>query len=138
MNKLHLRLLALAVLVCFCLAQCTKDQTPSNLILYNKPFSVILSSIRGKWRVQYAYGGTCSTCKYDRFNYNEYYIFGPKSKVIYICKDSLVDDTTYKWISYQSSSTDYVHHIIEPYQLEPVKISNYTLVLARPFFGNPD
>lgn len=116
----------------------------SNIILYNKPLSVIQSCIQGKWRSQYMLGGFAYG-KYDRLQYNEYFEFLPNNKIIYIYQDSILADTTYKWIAYRVNSSDYTHHIIEyydkrllPYHFEVVKITDDTLVLAQPFLNNPD
>ena len=133
------------ILILFCFAQCKKEYTPLTITLYDKPLGTIQSYIQGKWRLHYMFGGICGSCKYDREIYNEYYEFLPNRRITYTYQNSMLADTTYKWITYQANSLDYVHNIIEyydkglvPYHFEVDKIINDTLVLAQPFLNNPD
>lgn len=144
LSFIPLSILYLMALLCF--SQCKKEKSPpiakkSNIVLYNKPVEVIQGYIQGKWRLQYAYGGICGTCKYNKEAYNEYYEFGPNLKIVQTSQDSVLATATYKWVDYQMGPSDNIHHIIEyggAFQFEAVKIINDTLVLATPFLGNPD
>jgi len=136
------------LLLIFCLwfSDCKKSNNHVNIILYDKPLSVIQSYIQGKWRLHYTVGGICGSCKYDREPYNEYYEFSSNNKIIYTYRDSILVDTSFKWIIYQSPNAgNYIHNILEYYDKKSVlfhfevdKVVNDTLVLAQPFLNNPD
>jgi hypothetical protein len=98
------------VFMLFCLARCEKDRKPIppvNITLWDKPLSVIQSYIKGKWMLQYAYGGL-STHKYFDLH-NSYMILSPNH--IVLGNDSLrvVVDTTILWVRTDIGSNDFTY-----------------------------
>jgi hypothetical protein len=75
---------------------CSKDRSPLNVTLYDKPLNVIQGYTKGKWKLQYEKGGFCGSCYYPS-TYNSYMIL--TSNRIVIGNDSLgvIVDTTVIW-----------------------------------------
>ena len=97
MKKLFFILRGLPFLaIFFCFTQCKKELNSSNIILYNKPLSVIQSCIQGKWKCLYGKGGiSANMVQY----YDDYYwTFTSDNKVIQVYKGNTLADTTINWI----------------------------------------
>ena len=88
----------ITLLFLFILFACRKNDSidPSNIILYNKPLTIIQHCIHGKWKLAYAKGGICSTCKY--YCDSCFVEFTSSNKII--CNSYVTTDgaTTIHWI----------------------------------------
>ena len=93
MRKITQRLIkSIFVLFLFLFSQCTKEKTPLNITLYNKPLKTIQSHIQGKWKLHYAKGGYASTLqRYD--SSNVFYNFTSDNKIQISNNGRLIADT---------------------------------------------
>jgi len=85
------------LIVCLCLSNCKKSNDGLNIILYNKPLSVIQEYIQGKWILQYAKGGICSTCIWPVRN-KPYMLISSGNIIFGNDSTGVVLDTTIYWI----------------------------------------
>lgn len=129
-------------------SNCKKEIVPqisSNIDLSDKPLSVIKSHIVGKWFVNYAKGGLCSTCIFDRKQYEEYYEFSANDRVKYTFKGNILADANLTWRSYKPSGysndifvMEFIDNRLYPNFFQVDKIYNDTLILCSPDKYNPD
>lgn len=83
--------------VCLCFSNCKKSNGGLNVILYNKPLSVIQEYIQGKWMLQYAKGGFCGTC-ISHVKNNPYMLINSNRIIFGNDSTGVVLDTTIYWI----------------------------------------
>lgn len=85
-------------IVCLCFSNCKKNKEPidkSNIVLYDKPLSVIKECIQGKWQLIYGKGGFASnTIQYYHNNFWEF----NNNKIRIIDSSNTVADTTIRWV----------------------------------------
>lgn len=95
MKRLRPYVLQTAILLLFCFTQCKKDKLHSNIILYNKPLSVIQSYLRGKWKCLYGKGGFIANNiqHFDSF----YWTFLNHNKIVQVADGDTVSNTTIQW-----------------------------------------
>jgi hypothetical protein len=77
-------------------SNCKKDVTPStsvNIILYDKPLSVIQQNIEGKWKLIYGKGGIATTTQYYD---NDFWEFN-NNRIKILDKGNLDADTIILW-----------------------------------------
>lgn len=100
------------LVTCLCFSDCKKKpQEPidkSNIVLYDKPLSVIQECIQGKWELMYAKGGF--TGNYIQYYHDEFWEFSNNN--IAITDSGLVYiDTTIQWkkdpITFNPGQTTY-------------------------------
>lgn len=86
---------------------CKKEKSPSttNIVLYNKPLSVIQANINGKWKLQYAKGGICATYKSNYSNGESLWEFTTDNKIKQTYNTKIFTDTTIVWIKDLGSFT---------------------------------
>jgi len=81
------------------LESCTKEQEkttePINIVLRDKPLSVIEDYISGKWKLNYAYGGLISHKYNDTIN--SYVTFSPGHIIYGNDLEGIYIDTTIVW-----------------------------------------
>jgi hypothetical protein len=101
--------LFLAILLCF-FARCKKNETSkptktdsSNIILRDKPLSVIQSYIKGNWQLQYEQGGITG----GRFPHtNFFWEFSSSDRVKVTYQSNVVTDTLINWVRTKDVFTD--------------------------------
>ena len=105
---------------------CKKEfVVPSNIILYDKPLSVIQSCIKGKWRLHYIYGGFSPSKIIDK--YNSYMILSPDHITKGNDAQGIFVDTKISWIW-----SEYPHGYLFGYLSEyymVLEIKNDTLII---------
>ena len=120
---------------------CKKEKKLVNIQLFDQSPKIIETYIEGKWRVHFMTGGISGgDFRSNRESLYEYYAFMPEHRLNYTIQNNVMSDTSYSWVTYQGGTWDYVHNIINSRygSFEVEKIYKDTLVLARPFIGNPD
>jgi hypothetical protein len=123
-------------------SNCKKNVEPpvdkSNIVLYNKPLSVIQECIKGKWKLEYEKGGICSICINNSFrNVSYIWQFNKNNKIKRIYNDSVFTDSRIKWIrdlgTYTNGDYTYIMHFSDkrayPYDYIVDRIYNDTLIL---------
>jgi len=95
MKKILLNI-ALSFLLIFCIAECKKDDEPTNIVLYNKPLSTIQHYIQGKWKFVYGKGGICGSCLH--YCDNCFIEFTSDNKFISNTYAITSDTTTIHWV----------------------------------------
>ncbi len=78
------------------IAGCVYNTLERNLILHDKPLSVIRSNIQGKWKLQYVKGGLCANCA-GPVRHNPYMIIDNDRIVFGDDSLSVVVDTIIVW-----------------------------------------
>lgn len=95
--KTHFLIIASSLILFCCFNQCKKhDVTPTNIVLYDKPLETIQRYIHGKWKLAYAVGGICSTCRQECDNC--FVEFTLDNKFISNTFAITTDTTTIQWI----------------------------------------
>ena len=93
----------LTLMTCFCYFRCKKGEnfdckgrnTPSNIVLYNKPLPVIQCTIQGKWKCVYGKGGIAvNTIQY----YDGFYWSFANNKIIQIYNGDTIANNSIKWV----------------------------------------
>jgi hypothetical protein len=105
-------------------AGCKKEfKTPSNIILYDKPLSLIQSCINGKWRLHYTSGGVSYRKIIAKYNY--YMVLSPDH--IILGNDSLgvFVDAKVNWALINSA----YRFSYGSYYETPIEIKNDTLII---------
>lgn len=124
-------------IVCLCFSNCKKNKEPidkSNIVLYDKPLSVIQECIQGKWKLQYEKGGICWNC--TNYINNFYWDFGLVNKIRQTYNDTLITDTSIHWEWSKPVNTNYTYIMNFqdkkgiPYLYVVYAIYNDTLVLT--------
>lgn len=92
--------------ILFCFWECKKDNSQLNITLYDKPLSVIQSSIQGKWKLEYEKGGICSICVSDFHNKNYLRQFTNDNRIVKSNNDTIITDTSINWI-YETGTFPY-------------------------------
>ncbi len=110
--------LFLLILILSCFTQCKKEDTPTNIILYNKPLKTIQSYIKGKWKLVYAKGGICGTCLH--YCDNCYVEFTSNNKVLVPDGDgTYLTDTIIEWVrdigTYTNNDSTYLMKFYDKY-----------------------
>lgn len=126
------------LLICLCFSNCKKNSEQPidklNIVLYDKPLSVIQECIQGKWKLEYEKGGICWPC----INYinNFYWDFSIDNKIRQTYNGTLITDATINWKWSKPVNTDYTYIMnFEdkrgiPYLCVVYEIHNDTLVLT--------
>ncbi|RYE27375.1 MAG: hypothetical protein EOP45_01400 [Sphingobacteriaceae bacterium] len=86
-------------------AQCKKDRSPTNIILYNKPLSVIQSNIQGTWKLQYVKGGFIANYIKSFHNDNVLWQFPSGKRVLENYNGQIYTDTIITWVKDLGVST---------------------------------
>ncbi len=132
------------LIACFCFVNCKKTNDPLNIVLYDKPLSVIQANIEGKWKLQYTYGGFLVS-KYPA-KHNSYIILKPAHIVIGNDSAGVVVDAEIRWQrakNYFNDSTylltySYTPGYAFPYMYIVDRIKSDTLILidnaSDPFY----
>ena len=72
-NSFNISLVIFSMLIVFCFAQCKKEHTGLTITLYDKPLAIIQSIAKGKWKLNYTYGGLTGNIKQNYTNtYSEF------------------------------------------------------------------
>lgn len=87
------------LVTCLCLSNCKKDPgepiDKSNIVLYDKPLSVIQECINGKWELIYAKGGI--SANNIQYIHNEFWKFN-SNKIEMSDSEKIYTNTTIQWI----------------------------------------
>lgn len=67
-NSISISFVIATVSILFCFAQCKKENTRLTITLYDKPLATIQSYAKGKWKLNYAYGGLTGNIKQNYSN----------------------------------------------------------------------
>jgi len=96
--KKYVYIIAVSFILIFCFSQCKKqDNTPTNIVLYDKPLSTIQHYIQGKWRFVYGKGGLSSNTMY--YCDNCFIEFTSNNKFIQSNSIAKTNDTTsIQWV----------------------------------------
>lgn len=88
--------LFLLIALFLCLCCCEREKQHLNIVLYNKPLSVIQSYTSGRWNLEYSFGGLWAHKIIDK--YNSYIVLFPDH--IIISNDSLGSElnTSITWV----------------------------------------
>ena len=89
------------------LTGCKKENEPINIVLWDKPLSVIQDYITGNWKLQYATGGLIYHKYIER--HNSYMFLTPNH--IILGNDSLgvVVDTTIIWVRAEIANNEFTY-----------------------------
>ena len=97
---------------CLCISNCKKRKEQpidkSNIVLYNKPLSVIKECLKGKWELIYGKGGfSANTIQFYHDNFWEF----NNDNVKIVDSGSIITDTTIHWIYNEGTYTygDYTY-----------------------------
>jgi hypothetical protein len=122
-----------------CFSNCKKNaEQPidkSNVILYDKPLSIIQECIQGKWKLIYAKGGF--TGNYIQYFHDEFWKF-KNNNIVIIDSGSIYIDTTIKWkydpLNFIAGENTYTINYYDrnsvPYKYYVEGIKNDTLTIA--------
>jgi len=91
----HILVLSLFLIINFCFARCQKDRQIITLPLHDKSLPIIQSYIKGKWKLQYVYGGLIERKYADKDH--SYMILTPYHIIIGNASTGVVVDTTIVW-----------------------------------------
>ncbi len=131
--------LCILLIIVLCFTNCKKNADKpidkSNIILYDKPLSVIQQCIQGKWELIYAKGGF--TGNYIKYFNDEFWQFG-NNKIAIIDSGSVFIDTTIQWkkapLTFDRSQNTYTLNFYDRYSSPHVlyieRIKNDTLSIA--------
>lgn len=116
------------------ISACEKKYDRHNLILYDKPLSVIQSCIQGNWKVEYEKGGFCGRCVWNISDF--YWYFGPGDVVKQTYRDTLITDGSiiWEWGKPYNFDETYIMNFSDergyPYLYVVYELKNDTLILA--------
>lgn len=143
MKKLSfIPLSVLTLIAFFYFSRCKKGQslnckggnTPSNIVLYNKPLPVIQCAIRGKWKLVYAKGGIAS----NNVQYFDdiFWRFYQDNKIMEFYNDTITLNTTIYWhkeLGSYAGNTTFIMKFFDKYGYPNIfvvdRIVNDTLIL---------
>lgn len=99
--------LFLLTLIWFYLARCKEDSPPLTMTLRDKPLPLIKNCIKGKWKLQYVYGGLITHKYID--TYNSYMILSPDHIIMGNDSIGVFVDTTIIWVRTDIGSNDFTY-----------------------------
>ena len=142
MKNTLFKFFAISLIICNLLSCQEKlDYPKSNIVLYDKPLSVIQKNITGKWKLQYSKGGYTPVTHMDE--YNTYAIFSANHISVGNDSAGITLDTNINWFKTLAFSDDsiYVMSYYQPGYSFPtndiiLEIRNDTLVI-RDFASDP-
>ena len=125
------------IILLYFFSSCSKDKTPLNITLYNKPLNIIQNYTKGDWLLQYVKGGFCSTCVYPE-THNSYMNLTTNKIVIGNDSAGILVDTIVTWrkVSTNSGTTYLLSYYWSPgygpyaYNFLINEIKNDTLIIS--------
>lgn len=122
------------------LTQCKKDDTTTNVILYNQPVSVIKQYIKGKWILHYDIGGINGKTRHNYINSYIEFRFGSIDSIIKSINNTIEINSPINWFKTQDIFTNssiylmgyslYNTKVSSSYRVSEIK--NDTLIIAEP------
>ncbi|MBP1638938.1 MAG: hypothetical protein H6Q17_521 [Bacteroidetes bacterium] len=128
-------------LLCVCfLTQCKKDNTLTDITLYNQPTSVIKQYIKGKWILHYDIGGINGKTRHNYVNSYMEFRFGSIDSIIKNINSTIEIKSPINWFKAQDIFTNSSIYLMgyslyktgasSSYRVSEIK--NDTLIIAEP------
>ena len=110
--------------IAFCFAQCKKEHSRLNVILYDKSVPTIKSYIKGNWKLNYIIGGLSGNDRHDYTNSFIEFKFQTTDSILEVIEGANVIKSPITWFNWEDIFTggktnllgfNYSHSIFAPH-----------------------